>query len=207
MSECEAILGDIDQGMPLSYMLKSPYIQVSYALKRATQHKQQIMWHDGARILPTACAWHAAAKKRWGIDTILEDYSPETAKTFIHFRAGQIKPPLRTLTGSGLSACAFCHWTSPQPTHILWQCTRTSGPRAHLMANLPRPVLDSLQGASPEEAGKMMMGGGATLSENEWLFIAPAAVEFIVSVAGIIRDTEGSNQPEMDEPREWPRDG
>ena len=203
MSECENILRELDPGMPLSFVLQSPYIQASYALKRATQLKQQDMWLDEAENLPAACAWHAAAKRRWGLDTIITDFPPEVAKTFIHFRAGLISPKLRINPISGLSACVLCNWTTPQSPHILWQCPATSVPRALLGEQLPQPILARLKTMTPDEASKAMMGGGENLSHREWLLIAPIAVAFIKSIADIIRGTVSSDAPDSPHTRPY----
>ena len=187
LSQGQEAMSSIISNTPISTLMSIPYQQVSIVLKQACLSKQKSRWLEGQQGT-SPLAIHTRAKGRWGFEDALVCLDPGEMKPFICLRGGAFTPPSTPHHPPTPPKCLLCLEFPPGLNHVLWQCQHFSDTRAILLSSIPPNIRTLLLSGSPDSATNIVLGGGGSISQPEWLSIRAACISYIAFVVTQSKD-------------------
>ena len=165
----------------MSALMSIPYQQASLVLKQACHSKQNSRWLEGQHGT-SPLAYHTRAKGKWGFEDALISHDASEMKSFICLRGGAYTPPATPHHPLTPPKCSLCLEFAPGLNHVLWQCRHFSKTRSALLASILSDIRTRLLSGSPDSATNVVLGGGDSLSQSEWISIRSACIRYIAFV-------------------------
>ena len=181
LSQGQEEMSSIISNTPMSALMSIPYQQASLVLKQACHSKQNSRWLEGQHGT-SPLAYHTRAKGKWGFEDALISHDASEMKSFICLRGGAYTPPATPHHPLTPPKCSLCLEFAPGLNHVLWQCRHFSKTRSALLASIPSDIRTRLLSGSPDSATNVVLGGGDSLSQSEWISIRSACIRYIAFV-------------------------
>jgi hypothetical protein len=187
IDSCNDLLIWLGSAHPLSIVLDSPYVPMSFMLHELTLQAQLTMWWDSRHTLAVKTNSHHLSKMSWGFEDILSSAAPEAARAYISFRSGNFHPP----SGKDYPhLCGLCAGHAPTTPLLLWHCPSLEIARNQIIRDLqevdPRLAI-ALSSVRPSEATHMVLGAAAQMvCEPTKSLIKKLCAKFILTVNRIV---------------------